>query len=400
MASFYYQSIDLQGKKQKGTIDALNEGEAKEKLRKQGVFILSLKPHTAFLSWERKKNIRLSKNALFAFTTQLSQLIAAKIPLYESLVSLEEQYRGDPCHSLILSLGEKVKQGLNLSEALKSYPESFDNGFCAMVAAGEAAGALDTTLLKLAEHLEKKIRLERQLFTAMLYPALLGGFAFLVLALLLFFVVPSLEVLFEDRPVNGLTSIVLGVSQTLRHHALLFLACASTFLGALIFFLKTKKAKALQQKLLISMPLLKTLMIQTAIARFCRTMATLLSGGVSIIQALQISRHVVRLALIEEIIEKAEKRIIEGSLLSKELALHKLIPSLVPRMLSIGEEGGRSAEMFQKIAQIYESETEKSLARLTALAQPLILVILGGLVGLILFAVLMPLTDVTAFLNT
>ena len=400
MVLFHYRYIDQKGKKKSGMIDAEGITDAKEKLRSQKTLVLSLeerkKGGTKRL-FQRKKD-QLSGEYLITYTTQLSQLLIAGMPLYESLLSLEEQYRDEPFHPIILSLCDQIKKGSPLSEAMGRFPNTFNRLYCSMIAAGESVGALDTTLEKLALLLAKQRKLKKQLTTAMIYPLVLFLFSGVVCFALLTFVIPSLETLFEDRPVNRFTKLVMMLSHFLTHGWAFYLPA----LGALItgggYLFYSSKGKRAIQRLLLRTPVLKTLIIQAAMARFSRTMGTLLQGGVSIIQALQISRRTMHNPFLEQVVEKAEEKIIEGSLLSRELKKSPFIPALVPRMLAIGEEGGNAALMFQKIADLYEDEVEKTLTRVTALAQPVILVLMGGVVGLIMLAVLLPLTDVNAFL--
>lgn len=400
MALFHYRYIDIKGKKKSGKIEAENIVEAKDKLRMQKVVVLTIKIDDGlsknFLL--RKPKNQIVGDKLITFTTQLSQLLIAGLPLYESLLSLEEQYRQESFHSLLLNLCDNIKKGMALSLAMGKYPESFDTLYCAMVAAGESVGALDTTLEKLAHLLTRRQRLKKQLITALLYPAILFCFSVIVCLLLLIFVIPSLDALFEDRVVNTFTQIIIGVSRFLIHQWPIYIPLIGIACGAIFYFFSSLKAKRWLQRQLLRVPLIKTLIVQIAMARFSRTMGTLLQGGVAIIKALQISRKVMHNPHLEEIVEQAERRIIEGSLLSKELKLHPIIPTLVPRMLAIGEEGGNAPLMFGKIADLYEEEVEKMLTRLTSLAQPVILVVMGGIVGLIMLAVLLPLTDVNAFM--
>ncbi len=391
---FEYRYIDGKGKKKRGLIDALHLDEAKEKLLSQKTLLISLNK----ASPKKKNSNRLKKEALITFTTQLAGLLQAGMPLYESLLSLEEQYRQDSFHSVLLTLCEQIKGGSSLSDALNKFPDSFNRIYCSMVAAGESVGALDVTLDKLATLLAKQNKLKKQIITALIYPTLLFGFSMVVIFLMLTFVIPSLEALFEDRDVNRFTKAVMVFSNFLTHKWMYYTPLTAASLATLYFSLTSEKGKRWLQRQLLRLPILKTLIIQTAIARFSRTMSTLLQGGVSLIQALQISRKVMQSPIFEEIIEKAEANIIAGSLLSTELKKSPLIPSLVPRMLAIGEEGGNASQMLQKIADMYEDDIEKSLTRITALAQPVILVFMGGVVGLIMIAVLLPLTDVSAFL--
>ncbi|MCC5831950.1 MAG: type II secretion system F family protein [Chlamydiales bacterium] len=391
---FQYRYIDGRGKKKKGLIEALHADEAKQELRRQKILLISLVP----TSQKKKGRAHLKKEALITFTAQLAGLLQAGMPLYESLLSLEEQYREDPFHPILLTLCEKIKGGCSLSEAMGQFPGSFNRLYCSMVAAGESVGALDKTLDKLAALLLKQNKLKKQIITALIYPALLFSFSMVVMGLLLTFVIPSLEALFEDRAVNRFTKTVMVFSNFLTHKWIFYIPLGLAAATGSYLALKSEKGKRWIQKQLLRTPLLKTLIIQTAIARFSRTMGTLLEGGVSLIQALQIARKVMRNPFFEEVVERAEKNIIEGSLLSVELKKSPLFPSLVTRMLAIGEEGGNASGMLQKIADLYEEEVEKSLSRLTALAQPVILVFMGGIVGMIMIAVLLPLTDVSAFL--
>jgi type II secretory pathway component PulF len=402
MGLFHYRYIDPKGKKRSGLIDAEGLSDAKEKLRTQKIFILSLeqtekKKKKWFFSRGKAKD-QLPADHLITFTTQLSQLLIAGMPLYESLLSLEEQYRHEPFHPIMLTLCEQIKRGSALSVAMGHFPESFNNLYCSMIAAGESVGALDATLEKLSSLLSKQRKIKKQLTTALIYPILLFAFSFVVCLLLLTFVIPSLETLFEDRPVNRFTQLVMGLSHFLTGGWLIYLPILGGMCGSILYLFYSQRGKKWMQRQTLRLPLLKTLITQTAMARFARTMGTLLQGGVPILPALEISRKVMRNPLLEEIVEQAAGKIVEGSLLSQELKKSTLIPTLVPRLLAIGEEGGSAPIMFHKIADLYEEEVEKTLSRVTALAQPVVLVIMGGIVGLIMLAVLLPLTDVNAFL--
>ncbi len=393
MSLFQYQAIDSVGKSRKGAIEAIDLKEARQKLRDQGLMVASLEIKRAKF-WEKKG---VAQETLTTFTLQLSQLLKAGLPLYESLLTLEEQYRGEAAHSIILSLTERVRAGSPLSEAMGGYPETFDQLYCSMVSAGEAAGALDMVLLRLSEFLTKQQKLKKQLVTAMIYPGILSGFCLVIIALLLGFVLPSLEGIFEDRELNTYTAIVMGLSHFFRDYALFLFPLLFAAAGYAVYFLKQEKGRLFREQWSLKLPLVKTLTLQAAIARFSRTMATLQEGGLTIVDALQLGRGVMKNHILEEIMEKAEARIHEGSNLSSELKLHPIIPKFVSRMLAVGEETGNTAAMWQQIAELYEAEVEKTVARLMALAQPVILVIMGLVIGSVLLAILIPLTDISSF---
>lgn len=391
MPLYSYTAIDTLGKKRTGLIEAQGEKEAKDKLRDQGVMVSSL---SAKLKGSAKENLR--GDNLVNFTKQLSQLISAGIPLYQALNALEEQYRLESFHRVILSLCEQIKAGNSLSQAMGSYPQSFNKLYCSLIAAGESAGALDIVLERLSTLLSKQIKLKRQIVTAMIYPLILATFSFLIIVMLMTFVVPSIEGIFEGRKLNGFTSSVLALSHIFRDYWWLYIPLIGGLVAYVVHFFRSPKGRLWMERNFLKVPLLKTLVVQTAVARFCRTMGTLQQGGVTIIEAMQISRDVMRNVVLEEEMKKAEGKIIEGSSLSAEIAKSKWIPPLVSRMLSVGEDSGTSTDMLNKIADSYEDELEKTLDRLMALAQPVILVFMGAIIGAVLMAILLPLTDVSS----
>lgn len=396
MPLFHYKSLSLQGRKQTGVIDAPSLKEAKEKLRSQGTIVIAIGSKQTDKSLFKKK-VELSAQHLLNFTTQLSQLLSAAIPLYESLLSLEEQYRNEPFHPILASLCEQIKAGASLSSAMKNFPNSFDQLYCAMVAAGESIGALDKTLNRLTELLAKQQKLRKQIITAMIYPAVLGSFSLLVIFLLLTFAIPSIEAIFAEREVNGFTHLVILTSHLLTGYWHMYLPLIGGTCHLSLLFLRSGWGRAFKHRLALKLPLIKKVILQSSLARFSRTLGTLQQGGVSIIDALQISRKVMKNPILERIFEKAEEKIIEGSSLATELRRSPLLPPLISRMLAIGEESGDSALMLNKVAELYEDEVEKTLTRLTALAQPAILLIMGAVVGIIMLAILLPLTDISSF---
>lgn len=392
MPLYSYQSMDSQGKKGSGIVDAHNEREAKAKLREKGIMVVTLQERKSVASKEN-----LSGEQLYMFTLQLSQLVGAGLPLYESLVALEEQYRGEPFDRVVLSLCEKVKAGTPLSEAMADFPNTFDRLYCSMITAGESAGALEIVLEKLAELLAKQEKLKKEIATAMIYPSILSLFAIIVISLLLGFVVPSIEGLFEGRNLNAFTRFVISTSHFFRDWWWIYIPVVVAAITWIVFRIRTPSGKLAIEKMLLKIPLIKKMLVQAAVARFCRTMGTLLRGGLPIIDSLRIARQVMKNATLEEEIQRAEARIVEGSSLSAELGKSKFIPRMVPRMLSVGEDSGTTVIMLNKIAEMYEANLEKTLDRIVALAQPIILVVMGVIIGSVMMAILLPLTDMSAF---
>lgn len=391
MPMYSYQAVEPSGKKRNGFIEAHSERDAKGILREQGVMVSRIAEKTKLSS---KQN--LSGQPLMTFTIQLSQLVGAGVPLYESLAALEEQYRGDNAHQIVLSLCEQIKAGSSLSEAMGQYPNSFDKLYRSMITAGESIGALDVVLERLSYLLGRQMKLKRQITTAMIYPCILASFSLMIIILLLSFVVPSIEGIFADRPLNGFTVFVLSVSHVLRDYWWAYVPVIGGGLTYLIMKMRSPAGRLWLERNLLKVPLLKTLVIQTSVARFCRTMGTLQQGGLTIIDALRIAREVMRNVVLEAEILSAENKIIEGSSLSVELNKSKWIPSIVTRMLAVGEDSGTTVIMLNKLADMYEEEVEKTLDQVMALAQPVILIFMGTMIGMILMAILLPLTDVSS----
>ncbi|MBS4167628.1 type II secretion system F family protein [Parachlamydia sp. AcF125] len=392
MPMYQYQAYNAAGKKKNGYVEAHNEKEAKSKLRDQALMIVKLSLKEAGSSSKRLKG-----DELLAFTFQLSQLLGAGVPLYEALIAIEEHYRSEAFHSIILSLCDQIKAGTPLSEAMENYPDSFNRLYCSMVRAGESVGALDLVLEKLSFLLNKQQKLRKEIATAMIYPTVLGCFALLVICLLLGFVVPSIEGIFADKKLNGFTHAVLSVSHFFRDYWWIYLPLLLLMIFLMVIKLKAPSGKAWLERQLLTLPGIKNLVIQAAVARFCRTMATLQNGGVTMIDSLRIARETMRNAVLEEEIKRAETKIIEGSSLSTQLMQSKYFPHMVSRMLAVGEDSGSSVIMMNKIADMYEEELEKTLSRVMALAQPIILIIMGTVIGTVMMAVLLPLTDVSSF---
>ena len=392
MVLYDYQAFNTASQRVKGTIEAASEAEAKLRLRERGLMLSGLS-----LAKGKGRRGALRGEVLATFTALLSQLLDAGVPLYDSLVALEEQYRGESFHPTLASLCDAIKSGRTLSAAMAQHPESFDALYCAMVEAGEASGGLSMVLERLTKFLEGQQKMRTQISTAMVYPVILGGFSFVVVCLLLLFVVPSIEAVFEGRELKGSTRAVLAVSHFAQSTWWWIMPSLAAGLAYIVIRLRRPSGRQWMQGFVLKLPMLGQLAIQASIARLCRTLATMLTGGVSLVDALRIASGVMKNAVLEAEIDSATERVVQGSSLSREMGRSRWIPPMVARMVSIGEESGTSAIMFNKIADIYEGQLDKTLQRVMALAQPVILIVMGVIIGSILLAILLPLTDVSGF---
>lgn len=391
MPVYYYQALNEQGKKRKGFIEALSESEAKAKLRDQGILITSISSTPS-----KGKKQQLSSDQLLNFTSMLSQLISSGIPLYESLLTIEEQLRDEPHHRIIVNITDQVKAGMTLSDAMKQFPNSFNQLYTSMIGAGEAAGALDIVTKRLASFLSRQAKLRKQIANALIYPAILASFALAVIILLMGFVVPSIEGIFEGRELNRFTEAVLGTSQFLRHYWFILLPLLGLTIGAIVYALWRPEGRRWIQIKLMKIPYIRDLLIQAAIVRFARTMSTLQEGGLPLVEAISLSKGVMQNVLMEEEVARAEKKILEGGTLSTEFKRSHYLPPMTARMIAIGEETGHLGPMLGQIADIYEENLEKTIERVMSLLQPAILLIMGAIIGLVLLAILLPMTDVSS----
>jgi len=392
MPLFRYQALSGQGKKISGTIDADHLQEAKLKLLRRQIAAIGIEPLQ-----EKQNHSRLSKIEILNLTREVARLLQAGLPLFETLSALEEKYRGQKVHRLVLDLCDKVRSGKPFSEGLASHPEVFDLLYCAMISNAEKTGRLSQALTELAQFLTRQLQVRKQLLSALLYPALLSAFCLLVLGSLLFFVIPSLKELFDGRDLHPFTRIVFAASG-FACSAKLPLACVALGAAGLAAAAsQLPRWKGVIFSWACQVPFAKGLLAKIAFVRFCRASATLLEGGLPLIQSFHQARRTMGHPLLEKAIADAEEKISGGSSIHEPFENHPLIPPLIPRMLGIAEEGGKLPFMMRQIAEIYEEELENALSHFAAVAQPILLLILGGVIGFVLLAVLLPLTDVSSF---
>ncbi len=392
MPLYRYLALTGRGKKISGTVDADNIQEAKLKLIRREIAAIRIDPLS-----EKQKKTALSKAEVLNLTRELTRLLQAGLPLFESLSALEEKYQGQKPHRFLLDLCDRVRSGQSFSQSLASHPGSFDLLYVGMVANAEKTGRLSSALNELAQLLSRQIEVKKQLVSALMYPALLSGFCLVVLSSLLFFVIPSLRELFDGRDLHPFTRIVFAASALACNGKTVLLFFCLSLAGAAAFAYVSPKWRGKLSRLSYQLPFLKTLFAKVAFVRFCRAAATLLEGGLPVIAAFSQARIVMKHPLLEAVVLEAEEKISQGEPLYAPFQNHPLIPSLIPRMLGIAEEGGKLPFMMGQIAQIYEEELERSLAHFTTVAQPVLLLVLGAIIGFVLLSVLIPLTDVSSF---
>jgi len=390
MPLFKFQALHAGGQKTTGVIEADSLISAKDRLRLQQMMITEIIPYA-----ETKRKPSISRAQQLSITRMIGQLLNAGVPLYETLVILEEKYKKMPFHPLLVDLCDNVKKGESLSRALASYPTLFDPIYIAMVKAGEESGELKASFEELTHLLENKNRFKKKIVASTAYPLFLGTFCIIVFVSLLIWVIPSLKNLFEGRSLHPLTQTVFALSDLfLAHVPLITLITLILFLLALLG-LTHPKLKPHWDCLLLRFPIIGPLILLASTTRFCKTASLLLKGGTPLLQTLELSRSVLKNQTLQNAARAAEKEVSEGSLLSLQAGW---MPPLAPRMLSIGEKTGQIGPMFSHIAALCEEDLSRSLERYTALLQPILLLILGLLIGTVVLSILIPLTDVGSVL--
>ena len=370
---------------------------AKETLRRQRILVTSLKQVEAK---EAKGASLLTSDQLVLFTKELAQLLKAGLPLYESLLTIEEKYRRTKTHILFADLCDLLKGGLSLSSALARYPSTFHEIYLSMVRSAEQSGALPQIFEQLSLLLSKQQKLKKQLISSLAYPAFLGGFCLLVVGALFFFVIPSMKDLLEGRSLHPLTQTVLSLSNFLNEHVVLLFSSFALF-GVGLYCLRLKESFRRQiSQWILQMPYIKKICLQAAFVRFFRAMQMLLSGGIPLVEALGFSKKIVHHPVLSDLFSKVQQELIEGKKMSVLLSASSWIPPLVVRMVTIGEETGSMPSIMHHLAEIYEEELDKHLQQFSTFLQPAVLLFLGAVVGLVVLSILLPMTDVSSFASS
>lgn len=393
MALYRYTALDERGKKVKGVIDAESFSLAKERLHQEKILVVRLNAG-------RKKGAheRLPKAMLPQLFKELSLLLRASLPLYDALVALCEKYRKASFHPLLLSLSDQLREGKSLSAIVERYPLTFNPVMRCMIRTGEKSGSLEQTFSALHTSLEREQKLKKELVGALTYPLLLLAFSACVIVGLLFFVIPSLSEFLEGDALRPLTAQILALSAWANAHPLLFFFTPCATIGALYTFYRTGRGKALFSACALRIPLVKSLLLHGSLERFCRNARTLLHGGTPLVEAIGHSASTLH-PLMQEHLSQVSDRVAQGERLSYALKRIPRLPMLFLHMIALAEETGKMEDAFLHLTLLYEEEVHKHLAQLTALLQPLFLLLLGGIVGLIVFSVILPLTDAGALMT-
>ena len=420
MATFQYEAMNAAGQEVKNEVDAATADEAIGKIRSQGFFPTKVKEKavkktksgggggggmtaTASAPGAKAKTGglgaisfgKISTKAITQFTRQLSTLQDAGLPILRSLKILWQQQKNGPMKTVLDQVAADVESGSTLSEAMSRHPKAFDRLYVNMVQAGETGGVLDVILQRLAEFMEKAQKLKRKIIGAMIYPSVVIIFSVLIVTGIMIFVVPKFQEIFKDFRTNlpWLTEMLIGVSHWMAEDFGWLVVLGSPFAVIILMKLigKSRPGRKMLDVIKLHLPIIGQIISKTAIARFTRTLGTLLAAGVPILDAIIITRDTVGNLVFEEALQKVHDAIREGESFAAPLRAAKVCDAIVTNMIDVGEETGDLDKMLMKIADNYDEEVDVLISSLVSLLEPVMVVTLGGIVGLIVVALFLPL---------
>ncbi len=397
MATYSYVAVTTAGKEKKGSYEAKDTNEVIAWLKSEGMYPVSVKEagmlgkdiNISFL--EKKPSVR----DLSVFCRQFVSIVNAGVPVASALGMLSEQTENKMLANSIGECRNAIQAGSSLSEAMSSFPKVFPSLLVTMVAAGEASGSLDISFERMATQFEKDAKIKQTVKKAMTYPLVVLVIALIVVAVLLVFVVPQFESMLNDLGTGlpTITKIVVSMSAFMQKFWYLVLGAIGGIVYTTYLYSKTTAGQYFFSRLQLATPLFKVLGVKTASARMCRTMSTLLSAGVPIIDALDITSNVMTNRIFKDAVINAKDDVVMGTTLSEPLIKSNLFPPMVQHMIKIGEEVGDVEGMMDKTAEYYEEEVENAVAALVGALEPAMIMVLAVIVGFIVLAVMMPMAE-------
>jgi len=403
MPVYVWVAETKRGRKLKGELDAANEAIALNQLKKRNFIVKKLKPKPKDLfetiSFLKPK---VTKKDLVVFTRQFSTMIDAGLPLVQGLTILAEQAENPTFKTILKEITKDVEGGSTLAEAMKKHPKVFDDLFVNLVAAGEVGGILDTILRRLATFIEKAEKLKSQIRGAMTYPAVVVAIAIIVIAVILIFVIPVFEEMFKSfgSALPGPTQIVVNLSRFMKGNFHWVLLGAGVLVYAFKRYRGTQKGRKQTDALFLKLPIFGDLLKKTAVARFTRTLGTMISSGVPILDALDIVAKTSGNVIIEEILYEVRGSIAEGQTIAEPLSENDIFPGMVIQMIAVGEATGALDTMLEKIADFYDEEVDAAVAALTSMLEPLLMLFLGGSIGGLVIAMYLPIFGMAAAMGS
>jgi type IV pilus assembly protein PilC len=402
MAKFSWEGTTRSGEKRRGFIEAESRAVVDERLKNDGITIGKVSKEGGFDINNITFGSGVTSKDLQIFTRQMATMIDAGLPLVQCLDILSNQSENKSFKKILWSVKNSVEQGATFSDALKKHPKVFDELYVNLVAAGEIGGILDTILNRLAVYIEKAVKLKNQVKSAMYYPIGILVVAIGVIAVMLVKVIPTFEKMYKDMGNAELpkpTQVVMGISHS-------FIDTWYVYFGTLVFLVvgttmarRTDKGRLITDRMMLMSPVIGPVLRKIVVARFTRTLGTLLSSGVPILDALDICARTAGNRVVQQGILRARDRISEGHDMAGPLAESKVFPTMVVQMIGVGEQTGAMDQMLQKIADFYEEEVDAAVSGLTSLIEPIMMAFLGVVVGGLIVAMYLPIFNLAGTIS-
>ena len=404
MPVFIFQAKATDGTFVKGEVDASNEAEARVKIRAQKMIPIKVAARGSEDSKAKKINLfsdKVNPKDLQVFTRQFAVLIGAGVPVVQSLEALIQGARSPAMGRALEKIVDDVEKGKQLAQSMALQPHVFDRMYVNLITAGEEGGVLDGVLNRLAEYIEKSVKMRGKILGALWYPAAIVVVAFAVIVGILVFVIPQFQEMFEglgqDLPV--LTQMVINASEFVQAHWYVVLGVLiGTPIGIRMYY-ATPDGKKVIDTIVLDVPIFGDLILKGSIARFTRTLSTLLQAGVRIMDSLEIAANTAGNWVIENAIMKAKDSVSKGKTLAEPLTQEKHMPNMVVQMISVGEQTGNLDTMLGKIADFYEDEVEQAAETLTSMIEPLLMVFLGGIIAILVVAMYLPIFNLASVVS-
>lgn len=391
---FRYEALNRQGEAITGRVVANSTSEAYEKLREAGVVVTSLKEEAAKKKKKGGKKVTLADMSLFS--RQLAAMIGAGIPVTQAMNTLVAQTTNPTLSNAIKEIAADVEGGAALSDAFSAQKPVFSDLFCSMVAAGEMGGMLDKTLLAMSNQLHKDKQLKDSIKSATSYPKMVGGLAIIIVIFMLIFMVPTFQGMTEGATdINPITQLIYNMSDALRTKWFIVVPAIAAIIFAVVMLIKSPPVQHFWENHKMKTPIVGELISKTIFARFCRIFATLVAGGVTAVKALETAGPTSGSKLVEEAVTKAISEVENGRTIHEALDEPQIFPPMVISMIAIGEEAGSLPVMLDKVAEFYEEDVDALAKNLGSVLEPIMLVLLGSVVGFLIVALYLPVFQAT-----
>ena len=399
MAIYNYLARSINGKMSRGIIEARDEADAKIKLRARQLIPTKLDLNSKKKGGSELENFingflapKIKSKELQIFTRQFATLINSGIPISDAIRILSEGSINAVLKEALVQIRASIEVGKRLSDSMEQHPKVFDRLYCNLIRAGEEAGILDTILTRLSTYIEKNEKIKNQVKGALIMPSVITGVAIIVVSGIIFFIIPKFQEFYagSGKPLPALTMMIVGLSKFMRGNwAMIIISGVGSVIG-LMSYLNTTDGQRKFDEIIINAPLFGDMVQKASVARMSRTLSTLLSSGIGLIEAIEIAARTSGNSVIERALLACKESVTNGKPFHQPLARQKEIPHMVSQMVAIGEQSGAIDTMLSKIADFYEDEVENSVKAMTSLIEPLLMVVLGGIIAVIMVAMYLP----------